>query len=136
MSDNPYAPPQEFEHSGENPLFVPAVFLLVLSIIYLLVLIASLPRQILQIRLIDTSTPEGQGQLVGQVMFLVMLFVAEIAVAMGAIAMLRLKGYRAAWTAAIFSMIPFCSPCFVLGIPFGVWAMVVLRNPATKDRFT
>ena len=58
-----------------------------------------------------------------------------IVIAVGCVAMLRLKNYQAALTAAVLSMIPVCSPCIVLGIPFGIWAFVVLRRPDVKARF-
>jgi hypothetical protein len=46
-----------------------------------------------------------------------------------------LRGYGLAWTAAVASVIPCCSPCYVLGIPFGIWAIILLQKPEVRSRF-
>lgn len=53
----------------------------------------------------------------------------------GAWKMERLEGYRLAMTAAILAMIPCISPCCLLGIPFGLWALAVLRNDGVRAAF-
>jgi hypothetical protein len=47
--------------------------------------------------------------------------------AVGAALMLRLRGYPWAATAAILAMIPW-SPAWAFGLPFGIWACIVLRR--------
>jgi hypothetical protein len=84
---------------------------------------------------IDTSTAEGTGQMAGLVGGLISWTVASIIVMMGSICMLKYKGYSMAIAAAIAAIIPLCSPCFILGIPFGIWALVVLLRPEIKARF-
>jgi hypothetical protein len=134
---NPYAPPASQAGSGSsgNPLLFPAIILLILSSFFLLCIVLSLPVQIAQIRATDPSTSEGAGRLVGQIAALTLWSVMNSAVALGAISMIRLKSYRIARTAAIFSVIPVCTPWFVLGIPFGIWALFVLSRPVVKQRF-
>ena len=54
----------------------------------------------------------------------------------GSIKMRRLEGYGLAMTAAILSIIPCTSPCcFLIGTPIGVWALVLLLDPAVKQAF-
>lgn len=54
----------------------------------------------------------------------------------GAIKMMKLESRGLAMTAAILSVIPcFCSSCYVLGIPWGIWALVVLNKPEVKAAF-
>ena len=48
--------------------------------------------------------------------------------------MLRLRGYPWAGAAAILATIPW-SPSWVLGLPFGIWAIVVLGKPAVAEAF-
>ena len=134
---NPYAPPASQDGSGSsgNPLLVPAIILLILSSFFLLCIVVSLPVQIAQIRATHPSTSEGAGRLVGQIAALTLWSLMNSAVALGAISMIRLKSYRIARTAAIFSVIPVCTPWFVLGIPFGIWALFVLNRPVVKQRF-
>ncbi len=53
----------------------------------------------------------------------------------GAIQMLSGKKYKLAKASAILSIIPFISCCFVVGIPFGIWALIVLNKPEVKAFF-
>ena len=46
--------------------------------------------------------------------------------------MKRLESYTMAVAAAMVSLLPCTSPCCVLGLPFGVWAMVVLIDDRVK----
>lgn len=49
--------------------------------------------------------------------------------------MLRLSAYPLAMTAAVVSLIPCATGCCVTGIPFAVWALVVLTRPEIKAAF-
>jgi hypothetical protein len=148
MSDNPFrdlTPVNPYQSSTEysphsmpsksNPLMVPAIFLLTLSVLALAANVISLPFQLANINRIDTSTPEGAGRMIGTVIGMSLVPIFAVAIIIGSICMLRLKGYSGAMTAAICACIPFCSPCVVLGIPFGIWALVLLANPDVKNRF-
>lgn len=37
--------------------------------------------------------------------------------------------------AAILAMIPCVSPCCLLGLPLGIWALIVLLKPEVKAAF-
>jgi hypothetical protein len=52
----------------------------------------------------------------------------------GGIAMLRRQGRGLAITAAILAMLP-CGVAFLVGLPVGIWALVVLFNPDVADAF-
>jgi tRNA A-37 threonylcarbamoyl transferase component Bud32 len=52
----------------------------------------------------------------------------------GAMKMLRLHWYPVAATAAIVAMIPW-SPAWLVSLPFGIWASIVLRSPAVAEAF-
>jgi hypothetical protein len=134
---NPYAPPAAHLSSGSpaNPLLIPGICLLILSSFFLFCIVVSVPGQIVRIRAIDTSTSQGVGEMTGSVASLILWLLMNVGVALGAISMIRLKSYRSAYSAAVMSVIPICSPWFVLGIPFGIWALVVLNRPAVKQRF-
>jgi len=49
--------------------------------------------------------------------------------------MLRFRGYRNAVVASVISLIPFCSPVVLLGIPFGLWALVLLCQAEVQAAF-
>ena len=53
----------------------------------------------------------------------------------GAIQMMRGRSFGVSRTAAILAVIPLTSCCFVIGIPFGIWALVVLSQPDVKALF-
>jgi hypothetical protein len=134
---NPYAPPApgSVPPSPHNPLQAPALILLVLSSLFVMLILGSLPGQIIRMWELDLSTPEGFGTLMGMLMPLIVLPLMNVAIALGSISMLRLKSYSSAYLAAILSLIPLCSPCVLLGIPFGIWALVLLNRPEVKQRF-
>lgn len=53
----------------------------------------------------------------------------------GGMQMMKLESYGLSMAAAIMAMIPCLSPCCVLGIPFGIWALVVLMDENVKVSF-
>jgi len=58
-----------------------------------------------------------------------------VVVLLGAVRMMALSSYGLALAGAILAMIPCISPCCVLGLPFGIWALVVLMNTEVKAAF-
>ena len=74
----------------------------------------------------------AQGPLAG----IINLAIAAINgfVIFGAVKMLRLQSYGLAMAASIVAMLP-CQCCCVLGLPFGIWALVVLNKPEVKSQF-
>ena len=63
------------------------------------------------------------------------LLAVNVVIFAGAVRMAQLKNYRLAMTAAILAVIPCIGPCYLLGIPFGIWALVVLRDPVVWYAF-
>ena len=79
--------------------------------------------------------PESAGYLVGTVIGHILFLSVNGIVLAGAIQMMKLRSYGFAMTASILAVIPCCSPCFILGIPFGIWGIVVLSNAQVKHAF-
>jgi predicted Zn finger-like uncharacterized protein len=52
-----------------------------------------------------------------------------------ALKMKNLESYGLAMTGSILAMLPILSPCCCLGLPFGIWALVVLMNQDVKAAF-
>lgn len=52
----------------------------------------------------------------------------------GAIKMLRFQNYGLAVAAAVVAMLP-CQCCCLFGLPFGIWALVVMNRPEVKSLF-
>ena len=49
--------------------------------------------------------------------------------------MADLKGYNQALVASILAMLP-CTLCCIVGLPIGIWSVVVLSNGEVKSAFT
>lgn len=52
-----------------------------------------------------------------------------------AIKMKELNQWGMAMAASILAMIPCISPCCILGLPIGIWCIVVLTKPEVKAAF-
>ena len=53
----------------------------------------------------------------------------------GAVQMMNAKNLGLAKIAAVLSIVPITSCCFLMGIPIGIWSLVVLRRPETRAVF-
>lgn len=53
----------------------------------------------------------------------------------GALSMLNVKRYGMAITAAVLMMLPITSPCCLVGLPVGIWALVTLTRPGIAAAF-
>jgi hypothetical protein len=69
------------------------------------------------------------------VVFNVIAIGVAVVILLGALKMKKLESFGLAMTAAILAMIPCLSPCCILGLPFGIWALVVLNKPEVKSAF-
>ena len=52
-----------------------------------------------------------------------------------ALKMKDLKQWNIAVVASVLAMIPCISPCCVIGLPIGIWSLVVLMRPDVKAAF-
>jgi len=58
-----------------------------------------------------------------------------VVILLGALKMKSLTSYGFAMASAVLAMIPCVSPCCLVGLPIGIWAVVVLNDPAVKSAF-
>jgi hypothetical protein len=70
-----------------------------------------------------------RSPLVAMISFVVAAF--DGFVLFGAIQMLQLRNRTVAFIATIAAMLP-CQCCCLLGLPFGIWALIVLNKPEVK----
>lgn len=142
---NPYEPPLH-ESRGPDPKVMvhgPANALIVVSSIAVGVGLVFL---LINFYLITSGAAEkldqlNRGQIAQttkitvRVVWGVVLIIASTFVLFGSIQMRKMKNYAFARGAAIVSVIPCIGPCYILGLPFGIWALVVLGNPEVRDAF-
>jgi hypothetical protein len=62
--------------------------------------------------------------------------VLSVVIIMGALKMKKLENYTFAIIATIIAMVPCISPCCIVGLPVGIWALVVLNKPEVKGAFS
>lgn len=59
----------------------------------------------------------------------------SVVVILGGMRMLNLRSYGLCMAASIVAILPCVSPCCCLGIPAGIWALIVLAKPEVKAAF-
>lgn len=60
----------------------------------------------------------------------------NIFVLFGALKMMRLQNFNLVLAACIVALIPCTGCCCILGLPFGIWALVVINKPEIKSQFS
>jgi len=85
----------------------------------------------------ELNESERMGFYIGaygvNVLFVVVIL-SQLVIALGSSAFLRGKGRGLAMFTAILNLIPCCSsPFCVIGIPLGIWALIVLNDPAVRQ---
>ena len=53
-----------------------------------------------------------------------------------ALKMKDLQQWSLAVAASVLAMLPCISPCCVIGLPIGIWCLVILMRPEVKDAFS
>jgi hypothetical protein len=65
---------------------------------------------------------------------IIAIFIAALII-YAALKMKDLKHWGLAVAASILAMIPCISPCCIIGLPIGIWCLVVLMKPEVKEAF-
>ena len=149
-SDNPYQSPQESAYQllpGQPDPFAaqrvsgPATALTVTAILGMVVQVLGVISNVLQITMGAGGPPRGHDGLPIMLMGGVYLALGLFGLAMGVLVLIgarrmrNLESYSLAMTAAIVAMVPCVSPCCLLGLPFGIWALLVLGDSSVKSAF-
>jgi len=61
--------------------------------------------------------------------------VMSILIFVAALKMRRLENHSLAMAASVIAMLPCVSPCCLVGLPIGIWALVVLSKPEVRSAF-
>ena len=145
MSSNPYASPTPTakpigRSRAKSKVMGPAIGMIVYGCLALIGGIIGIVNQLIN----GPGLPAAQNQAEAagqQIGYVVGFFLGGICVLAifgfiiaGAIRMLNLKNYGLAMTACILSLLP-CSLCCIIGLPFGIWGLVVLNDEHVKRAF-
>ncbi len=86
-------------------------------------------------RLPDPSYADKRTQIMMRMGIGLALLLMNVVTVVGALKMRRLESYSMARVAAILAVIPCTSACYLLGVPFGIWALMVLARPEVRSAF-
>jgi hypothetical protein len=85
--------------------------------------------------------PAGNEQLMALITGPIAIISAALGIAIavlilvGATRMKNLQSYGLVMAASILAMVPCVSPCCLVGLPIGIWALTVLNDPEVKAAF-
>lgn len=145
--ENPYQPPnapnQSYDPNTSTKVKVPAIALIVLGVLGIMFLIFDFVSRMINISngtvmVIGDQPGAAEGAMIGAWIGAgvdVIAVICQVVVIMGAVGMLKMKNHGLAKTACIISLVPCISACCVVGIPFGIWGLVVLNDPVVKSAF-
>lgn len=121
---------------------LPAILLLITGLLGLLVNLWHLSQWIVQpeamlqmVRQFMGPLPDPQALIGVSIGVFAVLATASLVVIFGAIQMLRLRMYGLTLVGSLLPMINCNTGCCVLGIPLGIWALVVLLRPEVRAAF-
>ncbi len=131
--------------AAKSALMAPAIILIIIAALGILLgiiglalpqvfaeLLARAPQNDPNMEKLQETLQAQRGVNIIQYVLLILL---SGTVLFGSIQMVRLRSYGLARAAAIISIIPCVGSCCGLGIPFGIWALVVLMKPHVKAAF-
>jgi hypothetical protein len=148
-ADDPYAAPAASsaparmgkkgkKGNAASRTMLPAIFLYVLAGLSMLNHVAGAVMSLMGNNANPFAPPGAgneQAQLIGGIVGGVVGLIFDTVVLMGAYNLHKLKSRQVAMIGAIVACIPCCGPCIILGIPFGIWALVLLNDDQIKKAF-
>lgn len=133
------ATPPSGKHAAISAVKGPAIGLMVVSAISAFLLMLSIPFDVL---LLATGgfgpfeVEEGESpRILVRTVWGIAIFAASLFSFWGGLQMKKLHNYYMVRNAAIVAAIPCLGPCCLLGIPFGIWAIVTLGRPEVRSAF-
>lgn len=130
--------------AAKSALMAPAIILIIIAGLGILLgiiglalpnTLAELPAEVQNDPSFEKLRPMLQANRGVNIVQYVLLLLLSGTVMFGSIQMMRLRNYGLAMAAAIISIIPCVGSCCCAGIPFGIWALVVLMRPQVKAAF-
>ena len=142
FSTNPYASLPGSSMPTQPPrtslLIIPAIFLIIfggLTVLGGVVQLAGVAANGLPVGQ-DQDPARQMGHQAGFLVSTMAIPAINLLVVAGGIAMIARRFRGLAMAGAIAAVIPICGPCLVLGIPFGIWALILLNRPDVRATFS
>lgn len=83
----------------------------------------------------DIDSDAERIGLYGSMVLMALSTFLQIFVILGGVAFIRQRGRGMAMAGSIISLIPCMSSCCIVGVPFGIWGLVVLMDPVVRQNF-
>jgi hypothetical protein len=153
-------PPEEYEEeegrprrrrrgrrtaAAESAIAGPAISLMVLAGLDYVLLVVGLIMRLAGVGIFAAQNVGGPGggaggaeaaaNMAGGIVGNIVGFCIATVILLGALKMKKLEGYGYAWTASILAILP-CGNCCCVGLPLGIWAIVILLRPEVKESFS
>lgn len=148
FGNNPYQSPMGVPNSGLDSrsaalakVQAPAMGLMVVSAVSIVVRLVMLLMSLMGVGMMAAAADNNanQGLAIGQMAGGLVGSIIGIAIngvtLFAGLKMKSLEQYGLVMTGVVLALIPCCSPCVFVGIPFGIWALVVLNDPIVKASF-
>jgi predicted Zn finger-like uncharacterized protein len=130
--------------AAEAAVAGPATALIILGILDLVLLTVGVLLRLLGVGLFAAGALAGQkgapevasggAYLIGNIVGTLIGYSFAVAILMGGLKMKKLENYSSVMTASILALLP-CGNFCCVGLPLGIWAIVVLMRPEVKDAF-
>ena len=78
---------------------------------------------------------EGLVRMFSSVVGVAFVVLIGLVILVGGLKMKKLESHGLAVTASILALLPCSFPCCLIGLPIGIWALVVLFRPEVKNAF-
>jgi len=135
MTDSPnYTPGMD----PANAVKVPSILLIIDGGLVILFALLSLALNLLGVGLGAVGGGQNQGAAMMQgaagVAGAIFGLCLGVVILLGAMKMMKLQNYGMAMAASIIAMLT-CSICCLMGLPVGIWSLVVLMKPEVKAAF-
>ena len=126
---------------ARGKVFAPAITLVVMCLISLGLLLLALAFDLWFVlsgtarRMAQAREGAQEIAIVIRVLWSLLMSVSNVVILTGALRMKELRNRGLSQVACILALIPCLGPCFVLGIPFGIWGLVALNDPDVRRSF-
>jgi hypothetical protein len=145
---NPYASPQtgggfqpNLQEQVKTKVMLPAIFMLIVAgLAFVADCFGAVSSMIVEPQ-VDPNAPEvvqnfqrgmaGPSALIMQSLFAI----CSLVIIVGCVQMMRFKSWGLAMTVSILTMLNFGNCCCIFGLPFGIWAIVILNSQDVKAAF-
>ncbi len=135
-TDNPYGPPAvtPIKPDGRGSLVPVAISLIVVSVLWSFFALLGIVYFYSQISAPDADA-HTRHVLTTYMLYMLVSIAYCLMLVSGAFSMIRKGSYVWAVATSCLAMVPILGPCYVLGIPIGIWALIVLRRPQVRESF-